>query len=277
MKIVLAVDGSKHGRWSMQWVPSLPLVARPKVTAVHALDLAALKAPFMAQSLVAGSEPYLRAEIARLEQHAKQVSAETKRFLASVEFPGKVIVERGTPARAVLKHARRGDVIVLGSRGLTGLDRFLLGSVAQSVTLHAPSSVFVVKQSPREVRRILFATDGSKSSHKAVRFLMEEIRPENIEVDLVHVMPFMRYPKLKTAGQALLDRDAARLAKAGYTVSETLKLGHPADEIIKVADRHKADLIVAGAKGLGAFARFFLGSVSTNLIQHSSCSVLVVR
>jgi nucleotide-binding universal stress UspA family protein len=82
---------------------------------------------------------------------------------------------------------------------------------------------------------------------------------------------------LKEAGQVLLDRDAERLVKAGHAVSGTFKLGHPADEIIKVADRHKADLIVAGAKGLGAIARFFLGSISTKLIQHSTCSVLVVR
>ena len=277
MKIVLAVDGSKHGQWSMQWLPSLPFVARPKVTAVHALDLAALKAPFMAQSMVAGNEPYIRAEVSRLEQQANRVSSETKDFLASAQLAGKVLVERGAPAPAILKHARRGDVIVLGSRGLTGLDRFMLGSVSQSVTLHAPASVLVVKQPPRVLHRVLLATDGSKSSTKAVRFLVEELRPENIEVVLVHVIPFLRYPEVKEAGQALLDRDAERLVKAGYAVNGMLKLGHPADEIIKMADRQKVDLLVAGAKGLGAIARFFLGSVSTKVVQHSHCSVLVVR
>lgn len=277
MKIVLGVDGSKYGRWSMQWVPSLPFVARPKATAVHALDLAALKAPFLAQSLVAGNEPYIRAEVARLEQQAEHVSTETRDFLASAQLAGKVIVERGTPAQAILKHARRGDLIVLGSRGLTGLDRFMLGSVSQAVSLHAPASVLVVKQASRVIGRILLATDSSKSSNKGVRFLMEEFRPENIEVVLVHVIPFLRYPEIKEAGQALIDRDAERLVKSGYAVNAILKLGHPAEEIMKVADRQKADMIVVGAKGLGAVARFFLGSVSSKLIQHSTCSVLVVR
>lgn len=277
MKLILAVDGSKHGQWSMQWVPYLPLVARPKVVAVHALDLVSLKAPFMTQPMVVGNEPYIRAEVSRLEQQAKRVSAETKDFLASAQLPAKVVLEQGMPAPSILKHARRGDMIVLGSRGLTGLDRFMLGSVSNYVTLHAPSSVLVVKQPPRAIQRVLLATDGSKSSGKAVRFLMEQIRPENIEVGVVHIMPFMRYPELKEAGQALVDRDAARLAKAGYTVNETLKLGHPADVIIKIADRQKTDLIVVGAKGLGAIARFFLGSVSTKILRHSTCSVLVVR
>jgi nucleotide-binding universal stress UspA family protein len=277
MKIVLAVDGSKYGRWSMGWVPYLPFVDRPKVTAVHALDLAAAKAPFMMQPMVAGNEPYIRAEVSRLEQQAKRVSMETRDFLDSAKVAGKVIVEKGSAAPAILKHARRGDVIMLGTRGLTGLDRFMLGSVSQSVTLHAPASVLVVKQPPRNIRRILLASDGSKSSTKAVRFVMEELRPENIEIMLVHVIPFLRYPEVKEAGQALIDRNAERLVKAGYAVTGMLKLGHPAEEIIKVADRQKVDLLVAGAKGMGAIARFFLGSVSTKLIQHSACSVLVVR
>jgi nucleotide-binding universal stress UspA family protein len=46
---------------------------------------------------------------------------------------------------------------------------------------------------------------------------------------------------------------------------------------MKAASQQKADLIVMGAKGLGAVARFLLGSVSTRVVQHSSCSVLVVR
>ena len=277
MKIVLAVDGSKHARWSMEWLPHVPLVKRPRVVAVHALDLAGLKAPFIMQPIVIGNEPYIHAEVTRLEQQAKRVSTETKGFLATTQLAGKVIVERGAAATAILKHARRGDVIMLGSRGLTGLDRFMLGSVSHSVSLHAPTSVLIVKQPPRVIRRILLATDGSKSATKAVRFVMEELRPDNIEIVLIHVVPFLRYPELKEAGQALLDRDAGRLVKAGYAVNEVLKLGHPADEIIKVADRQKVDLIVAGAKGFGAIARFILGSVSSKLVQHSAASVLVVR
>ena len=277
MKIVLAVDGSKHGRWSMEWLPHVPLATRPKVVAVHAIDLVALKAPFIMQPVVIGNEPYICAEVTRLEQQAKRVSAETKDFLAAAQLAGKVIVERGAAAPVILKHARRGDVIMLGSRGLTGLDRFMLGSVSQAVSLHAPASVLIVKQPPRGIRRILVAIDGSKSATKAVRFVMEELRSDNIEIVLIHVVPFLRYPEVKEAGQALIDRDAARLVKAGYTVNEVLKLGHPVEEIIRVADRQKVDLIVAGAKGFGAIARFFLGSVSTKLIQHSACSVLVVR
>jgi len=55
------------------------------------------------------------------------------------------------------------------------------------------------------------------------------------------------------------------------------QLGKPAEEIMKAAVEHDADLIVMGAQGLGAIDRFLLGSVSTRVVQHATCAVLVVR
>jgi nucleotide-binding universal stress UspA family protein len=56
-----------------------------------------------------------------------------------------------------------------------------------------------------------------------------------------------------------------------------MRLGKPADEILTEAKREKVDLIVTGAKGLGAIGRVLLGSVSTRVVQHAASSVLVVR
>jgi nucleotide-binding universal stress UspA family protein len=184
-------------------------------------------------------------------------------------------------ASTILKQAGRAGLVVLGSRGMGALDRFMLGSVSTQVTQHAPCSVLVVKQPPRPIRRILLATDGSKPSRKALRFLLREFRPEatgqRVSVLVMHVIPFLNYPELKATGAALAHRDAMKLAEAGYEVEELCQLGQPADELIKVADHRKVDLIVSGAKGLGAVARFLLGSVSTKLVQHGTCSILVVR
>ncbi|MEO5864651.1 MAG: universal stress protein, partial [Nitrospiraceae bacterium] len=98
-----------------------------------------------------------------------------------------------------------------------------------------------------------------------------------IQVTVIHVMPFLKYPELKEAGRRLVEQSAQKLIQAGFTAEVVCQLGKPAEEIMKVASKHRADLIVMGAKGLGAIARFLLGSVSTRVVQHSSCSVLVVR
>jgi nucleotide-binding universal stress UspA family protein len=287
MKILLAVDGSKYGRWATEWIARLPFVSPPQVTALHVMDVAALRAPFVVQPVIAGNERFIQEEIKRLETRAKKAVEETRSLLSAHGLTGKVVTQKGSVASSILKLAPKRDGLVLvGSRGLDALDRFMLGSVSTQVTLHAPCSVLVVKEEARSVRQLVLAIDGSSSAERAIRFLTSKLRAdagaaagaaEPILVSVVHVMPFLKYPELKEAGKKVVERCAEKLVKAGYRVEEVLRLGKPAEEIIKVASRKKADLIVTGAKGLGAIARFLLGSVSTKVVQHSSCSVLVVR
>ena len=54
MKVIAGVDGSKYGRWAMEWIAQLPFASPPRVTAPHVLDIGALRAPFLVQSAMAG-------------------------------------------------------------------------------------------------------------------------------------------------------------------------------------------------------------------------------
>jgi len=56
-----------------------------------------------------------------------------------------------------------------------------------------------------------------------------------------------------------------------------LKEGNITNEIIKLAQNEKCNLIIVGNKGLGATARFFLGSVSNKLVNNSPCSILIIK
>jgi nucleotide-binding universal stress UspA family protein len=276
MKAVLGVDGSKHSEWAVGWLAKMPFRASLRVIAVHGVDVHALSAPS-----ISGKEPSIEEETHRLESRAKKVVEETKQLLADLALKGSVRVEKGPIARALLKHAGGKGLVVVGSRGLDAVDRFMLGSISTSVTLHAPCSVLIVKEEPQPLRRILFAMDGSPSSIKALQFLTKhfQIKPEDdpIGILLVHVMPFLRYPVLKETGEKLLEREAAKLEQAGYRVREFPRVGRAAEEILKVVRREQPDLIVTGARGHGAVARFLMGSVSHTIMQRSSCSVLVVR
>lgn len=130
----------------------------------------------------------------------------------------------------------------------------------------------------------MLGIDGSAASDKAVKFLMRNVNPilngpdqEPVMVTVTHAVPYFKYPEVKETGRTLVQRYAAKLAKAGFQVREALRLGKPADEILTVAQQDKADLIVTGAKGLGAIRRILLGSVTSRVVQHSHCGLLVVR
>jgi nucleotide-binding universal stress UspA family protein len=287
MNVLVATDGSKYGRWGLGWVAKLPFVEPPRVTALYVLDLRtirALREPFLSQ--VEG-ERYLQEEIQRLEARSAKALKEAKQQLASLKLKGTARKEQGAVAPVILKHApKRDGLLVVGSQGLDALDRFMLGSVSTNLIHHATCPVLVVKDEAAPLRRITLATDGSEASAKALAFVLTKFQPDRstgkdghvpIHVSVIHVMPFIKYPELKEAGRRLVEETVQMLVKAGFTAEPVCQLGKPAEEIMKVASKHHADLIVMGAKGLGAIARFLLGSVSTRVVQHSSCSVLVVR
>lgn len=285
MKILAATDGSKHGQWAIEWLVKIPFVVQPVVRVLHVVDTASVRAPFMIQPVIVGTERYIQSEVKRMETAAKSTKRESARLLSTLGLSGTVTIDQGGVAATIMRHAQRGvGLLSIGSRGLDALDRFMLGSVSNHAIHHAPCSVLIVKESPRPVRHVVLGIDGSAASDKAVKFLMRHVNPtldgpdqEPVMVTVTHAVSSFRHPEVKEAGRMLVQRYGAKLAKSGFQVREALRLGKPADEILMVAKQNKADLIVTGAKGLGALRRILLGSVSSRVVQHAHCGVLVVR
>lgn len=286
MDVLVATDGSKYGRWEMNWVATLPFIEPIEVMALHVSDfrrLRALRGPFLSQ---ADSKRYLQEEIQRMEVRSAKALKEARQQFASLKLKGTARKEQGAVAPTILKRApKRDGLLVVGSQGLDALDRFMLGSVSTNLIQHATCPVLVVKNEAAPLRRITLATDGSNASAKALEFVLAKFQPDwstgkggrvPIHVSVIHVMPFSNYQLLKEA-RNLLKQSVKKLIKAGFAAEAVCLSGQPAEEIMKVASKHRADLIVMAAHGLGAIARFLLGSVSTKVVQHSSCSVLVVR
>ncbi len=292
MNVLVATDGSKYGQWGLNWVAKLPLVELPNVTALHVLDGAKFRFPFRT-----------KLEIQRVEAHsARTLRAATKR-LVSLKLKGTARKEQGAIAPTILKRApKRDGLLVVGSQGLDALDRFMLGSVSTKLIQHATCPVLVVKGEAVPLRRIVLATDGSPASAKALEFVLSTFQPDRstrkggrvpIHVSVIHVIaprplalidigttiPWIkqRQLKVKEVGRKLLEQSAQKLIEAGFTAESLCRLGNPAEKIMKVASQQHADLIVMGAKGLADIDRFLLGSVSTRVVQHANCSVLVVR
>ncbi len=290
MNVLVATDGSKYGQWGLNWVAMLPFVKPPRVTALHVLDSAAFRLPFRTQL-----------EIQRVEAHSTRTLRKAKQQLASLKLKGTARKEQGAVAPVILKRApKRDGLLMVGSQGLDALDRFMLGSVSTKLIQHATCPVLVVKGEAAPLRRIILAIDGSSASAKAREFVLTRFQPDcltgkgrrvPIHVSVIHVMvpsflapitirstiPWIKSPELKEANLKFIDQSVRKLIQAGFTAEPVYQLGKPAEEIMKVAAKHHADLIVMGAQGLGAIDRFLLGSVSTRVVQHANCAVLVVR
>jgi nucleotide-binding universal stress UspA family protein len=136
--------------------------------------------------------------------------------------------------------------------------------------------------------RVLVATDGSNDAKAAVEWLRHLPLPAEREVLVVTVVdPPMVAAGADVAGEfrSALIADARRLADD--TASDLLAIfrtaigrvveGDPREEIVAAAESWGADLVVVGARGLGAIKEFFLGSVSLWVVRHASCPVLVCK
>lgn len=281
LNVLIATDGSQYSRWAIEWLASLPFTPQPILRVLHVVDLDRRQAP----CVVPASELAIRAEIKRMEASARQTQADAAALLHSLLLKGTVTVDRGSIPTVIAKHARRGiGLLAMGSRGDARLEPFGLGSVSDYELHHASCSLLIVKEAPRSMNQVLLAIDGAPDSRRSVRFLLRHLAPEpqgaaaqHIQITVVHVVPEDRLPGMWGASQQLIHRITDAIAQAGFPVQAIHRTGQPAEEILAVAKKEHPALIITGAKGLDTTGRLVLGSVSTHVVRHSTCSVLIAR
>jgi len=137
--------------------------------------------------------------------------------------------------------------------------------------------------------KILLATDGSKYSDGAARFLARFNLSQADEITALHVIPGVPFPHsggsykaaLMQLGEELapmiIDETAGLLKDLRAKVSTVVTTGYPADAIVAVAMQSGSDLIVMGNRGMKAISSLLLGSVTRSVAINSPRSVLVVK
>ncbi len=140
MKILLAYDGSSHANEAMERAAMICMMANAELTVISVTPDMCFP---MAELPVEQCEVMTKA-FARQSEEALRKVAET---LASRGIKVATVLESGPPADKILDTAEAmdADLIVLGSRGLHSVERFLLGSVSSKVAKHAACDVLIVK------------------------------------------------------------------------------------------------------------------------------------
>jgi nucleotide-binding universal stress UspA family protein len=137
---------------------------------------------------------------------------------------------------------------------------------------------------------IVVGTDGSKNAEAAIRRATEIAKGTGATVHLVtaysgtgsYTEPITASAKgdpisLLGVAESVLARAEREVEAQGVAVETEARGGDPAQVILEVAESLNADLVIVGARGLNAFQRFLLGSVSAKLSQHVPCDLMIVR
>lgn len=293
MKILCAIDGSRHSQWALEWLPHLCAPADSSLLLVHAVDMTQFKSlPKLDRT---GRSTLVKVLECSLEGAARLLEwAEVKAAATWGDVRAKLL--RGRPAEAIARVAKheRADLLVIGSRGVTEFQPMLLGSVSRKLLMQAPCPVFVVKKPAKRLARVVLGADGSIESWETVAWLKRlppEVRPDVTVASVVPPLPLesVHLPAralavgdevecaLRREAQKLTTRVAGTLRKAGFSAKGIVLSGPPGAELVKLAGCERAELIVVGSKSGRSAHDYFMGSVADTVVKHAPCSVLVYR
>ena len=286
-RLLLATDCSKEAARAQEVAVFLAKACRA------GLDiLSVLEAP-------PGMDPDYQVNQVYLEQLRKEAGKVVDRVVGEAGGCGvetKVEILRGIPAQQINETALalKSDLVVMGTRGRTGLAHVLLGSTAEGVVRGAPCPVLTVRSvapghPPVRVTRILMPVDFSDCSLEAMEYAVQAAKEFAASVTILHVIEPASYGldfTLSHAGDAKRTTEAldkrlgeftALFKGQGLTAQHQLRSGAPGAEIPEVARVVDADLIVMGTHGRRGFSHLVSGSVAEAVLRHAPCPVLTVK
>ncbi len=266
--IVLATDGSKYSEGAIKEAIFMAKNCAAKLFAVQVLQV---NPEFATEGLeyVEKMELSCRTHFDHVRDLSAAENVEIHSVCRRTDKPYEIIIEE-----AIDKEA---DVIVMGRRGWKGLKRFILGSVTSKVIAYSPCKVLVVPRGAAvKSEVIMLATDGSKYSEAAETEALSMAQRCTHMINFIALSVAKSSDKLGIAGENIekIKKDAGQ---RGMKIETIVEIGEPAKVILKTAKDRNVDLIILGTHGRKGLKKLAMGSVSEDVVTHSSCAVLIAK
>ncbi|MFQ5509436.1 MAG: universal stress protein [Leptospirillia bacterium] len=297
MKLLIAIDGSKHSEYVLEMANNLPGLSGATAILVH-VNMPLPEPPVPFPDVFVEEDLLLRARIE--DEHETRSANRLKAARAALPKDWNVVIEPrvGHPPKEILDaiSTHQVDLAILGALGMDETLRVPLGSVSQKVGRYADCPVLVVRESGTRPSRALVALDRGPGDEAVLEYVERAPWLSGCAMTLTHVVEdrylaesrvavsqfagsgnyLDRLQKaLLTDGQAFVDDVAGRLRASGLSVDTLVLEGNPATVL---SDRGLGfDLVVMGAKGAHGLGRFLLGSTSQKVLRNAPTSVLLVK
>jgi nucleotide-binding universal stress UspA family protein len=299
-RVLCPVDLSSCSRAALQHALAIARWYEAKVTALHVFRQVQV-VDTAAAALGAGlyAPPVALPEVDRNE-----VQRHVAEFVVHTPGAGDVEVHtcEGINVREeILREAEAidADLLVLGSHGLTGVKRLVLGSVAENVLRHSPRPVLIVPTHASEAqssgvpfKRIVCAVDFDADSYRALRYAFDLAQESDAQLTLLHAVGM---PAVHVGAEDLtidaesirdtvmrnardrLDRLVPDDARAYCTVQAEVVEGQAHQAVLGLATEVNADLIIMGVHSRAALDVALFGSTTHAVVRGAYCPVLTVH
>jgi nucleotide-binding universal stress UspA family protein len=211
---------------------------------------------------------------------------------AQNEVQPELVVQEGTAADAILSfaEAQKSDLIVMGTHGLRGFDRLMLGSATDRVMRRAPCPVLAVREPPPDavgagqerrthhLNRILACTDFSANSEQALNYAFSATAEYDAELTLLHVLEEVpsaaKTDEAIAAAKERLDQLIPPERRKDLKIKTAVRIGKAYSQIVQFALETQTDLVTMGVRGRGSLDLAVFGSTTYRVMQLGPCPVL---
>jgi nucleotide-binding universal stress UspA family protein len=293
-RILCPIDFSGASRHALEHALAIARWYESEVTALHVIQPPVMPTPPIL--FVAGGDPEW------VEEPERQARAEDELRIwleaAGPRVKTAVVVARGRVAASILDTAKSmdADLIVMGTHGLGGFERFVLGSATEKVLRKAACPVLTVPPASQTSARLPYArllcpVDFSDSSLAALRFAFSMAEEADANLTILHAFDWppdeellterfdapafrrMVEENVRSRLEALVPEDVKVWCKPSTTVA----YGKPYREILRIAESERADLIVIGVHGRNPVDLALFGSTTNHVVRRASCPVLTLK
>ncbi|QDS93977.1 Putative universal stress protein [Roseimaritima multifibrata] len=278
-KILLATDGSVHARQSAKFFASLPHDEKVEITVVSALYL-----PVTNQTYLTGD--WIRNCIEQDEKQAEQEFEWIKKLYAGANVTLNHVIREGHPGEAIVAVARDIDaeLVVLGAKGKSAVNRILLGSTSDYVATHAPCSVLVVRPTEAITKgqpiRIAIGYEESGAAQAAIEEFSEFSWGKEPDVRIVNVsfrFGFFDADYLKLSDQMIKNAADQIRSVAPNATGVHLESDHFGEALVQYAEDEKIDIFVVGETPRTRLGRVLMGSMTRYVLRHAPSGVWITR
>ena len=224
-----------------------------------------------------------------IERQGHELIAQASARAEAAEVSYGAAAKWGSVPETILQTAQdeRCDLIILGSRVISGWKRLMIGRTLNAVTARCEQPLLVIKHPPAVElgqptwRRLLVATGGSPWSDMAVDHALELAQKNGLEICILCVDVNRAAAKDafddNSAAKGILANAEARAAAAGVTYEAHLAYGDVTEAVLETASSRQCDAIVMGSRGMTGLKRLMIGSISNAVAAKSLLPVMIVK
>lgn len=286
-KVLLATDGSDTAAQAVKFTLTMaknnPLMEVTIINARPSLDILEKYHPFDSQDVND-----------KVTEASMELLNVTQEVFESEGLGVHIEVLFGEPGQAIAEYARdKGyDMIIMGTRSPSNLSGIILGSVSHKVLhLSTVPVLFVVKGSRLTVNKILLSTDGSDNAMRAASYTLNMVKNNpHLRVTVLNVRSgsdiLVRYNPFDNQAiskekcelsESIIKHTRALFENEGFVVRSDIVFGEPGQTISEYARDKGYDMIIMGTRGLSKLSGIILGSISHQVLRHSTVPVLFVK